>query len=421
MADHNKKQAKSSGEGVRGYMKGLEVVDYRLIISIVFLVMFGLIMVYSASNAQYGASLLKRQFEIGGLGFIMMLVISYIDYHIYAKFAGALYVLSVLSLFLVKVPGIGVTKNGASRWIEIGPISFQPSELVKPAMVILMAYLLTQIGRKMKKWYADVILIIPGLIAVGLILFVTKNLSTALIVLGIVAFMFFIAYPDKEIWRWIGVVLVVAVVVLLVYYNLVIVREHSLLLSEGTSATSNADFRSNRILAWLYPDDYPQASMQSRYSMYAIGFGGLLGRGLGNGTMKYYLPYAMNVFIFGVIGEELGLVGCGLVIFLFIYQVWRVFTVSQHAKDRLGSYMAFGIGIHVALQVLLNIGVSTGVLPNTGISLPYISYGGTALLLQLCEMGIVLNISRQIPGRRIRVGDSSQKQDRTESKQVHAA
>ena len=105
MANHNKKQAKSFGEGVRGYMKGLEVVDYRLIISIVFLVMFGLIMVYSASNAQYGASLLKRQFEIGGLGFIMMLVISYIDYHIYAKFAGALYVLSVLSLFLVKVPG----------------------------------------------------------------------------------------------------------------------------------------------------------------------------------------------------------------------------------------------------------------------------------------------------------------------------
>ncbi|MFR7663055.1 MAG: FtsW/RodA/SpoVE family cell cycle protein [Coprococcus sp.] len=418
MADHNKKQAKSFGEGVRGYMKGLEVVDYRLIISIVFLVMFGLIMVYSASNAQYGASLLKRQFEIGGLGFIMMLVISYIDYHIYAKFAGALYVLSVLSLFLVKVPGIGVTKNGASRWIEIGPISFQlrASETGNGDSDGLSVD-----STAMKKWYADVLLIFPGLIAVGLILFVTKNLSTALIVFGIVAFMFFIAYPDKEIWRWIGVVLVAVVVVLLVYYNLVIVREHSLLLSEGTSATSNADFRSNRILAWLYPDDYPQASMQSRYSMYAIGFGGLLGRGLGNGTMKYYLPYAMNDFIFGVIGEELGLVGCGLVIFLFIYQVWRVFTVSQHAKDRLGSYMAFGIGIHVALQVLLNIGVSTGVLPNTGISLPYISYGGTALLLQLCEMGIVLNISRQIPGRRIRVGDSSQKQDRTESKQVHAA
>lgn len=421
MAGQQKKQTMSFGKRVRGYMAGLEVVDYRLIISIVFLIMFGLIMVYSASNAEYGASLLKRQFVIGGIGFVMMLGISYIDYHVYAKFAGVIYVLSVLSLFLVKVPGIGVTKNGASRWIEIGPISFQPSELVKPAMVILMAYLLTQIGRKMKVWYADVILLVPGIIAVGLILFVTKNLSTALIVLGIVAFMFFIAYPDRTIWKWIGIVLVIAILGLLVYYNLVIVREHSQLLAEGSSATSNADFRSNRILAWLYPDDYPQASMQSRYSMYAIGFGGLLGRGLGSGTMKYYLPYAMNDFIFGVIGEELGLVGCGLVIFLFIYQVWRVFMVSQHARDRLGSYMAFGIGIHVALQVILNIGVSTGVLPNTGISLPYISYGGTALLLQLCEMGIVLNISRQIPGRKIRVGDSSQKQGQSASKQVHAA
>lgn len=150
--------------------------------------------------------------------------------------------------------------------------------------------------------------------------------------------------------------------------------------------------------------------MQSRYSMYAIGFGGILGRGLGRGTMKYYLPFSTNDFIFGVIGEELGLVGCGLVVFLFVYQVWRIFTVARHAKDKLGSYMAFGVGIHVALQVILNIGVATGVLPNTGISLPYISYGGTALLLQLCEMGIVLNISRQIPGRRVRIGDSSQKQ-----------
>ncbi len=421
MAGQNRKQAQGPGEWFRRYIAGLEVVDYRLIISIVFLVMFGLIMVYSASNASLGLSLVKKQFEIGVLGFVGMWVISYIDYHFYAKIAGLIYLGSVLSLFLVKVPGIGVTKNGASRWIEMGPISFQPSELVKPAMVILMAYLLTQVGRKMTKFYADIVLLIPGSLAVVLILVVTKNLSMALIVFGIVAFMFFVAYPNKKIWKWIGIVALLAAVGLLIYYNLVIVREHTLTLTEGTTAASSADFRSNRILAWLYPDDYPQASLQSRYSMYAIGFGGLLGRGLGSGTMKYYLPYASNDFIFGVIGEELGLVGCGLVIFLFVYQVWRVFTVSQHAKDRLGSYMAFGIGIHVALQVILNIGVATGVLPNTGISLPYISYGGTALLLQLCEMGIVLNISRQIPGRKVRVGDSSKKQDQSETRQVHAA
>ena len=126
-------------------------------------------------------------------------------------------------------------------------------------------------------------------------------------------------------------------------------------LTNTVTEAASKSFRDDRILAWLYPDDYPQASMQSRYSMYAIGFGGILGRGLGRGTMKYYLPFSTNDFIFGVIGEELGLVGCGLVVFLFVYQVWRIFTVAQHAKDKLGSYMAFGVGIHVALQVILNV------------------------------------------------------------------
>ena len=123
-------------------------------------------------------------------------------------------------------------------------------------------------------------------------------------------------------------------------------------LTNTVTEAASKSFRDDRILAWLYPDDYPQASMQSRYSMYAIGFGGILGRGLGRGTMKYYLPFSTNDFIFGVIGEELGLVGCGLVVFLFVYQVWRIFTVARHAKDKLGSYMAFGVGIHVALQVI---------------------------------------------------------------------
>jgi cell division protein FtsW len=124
--------------------------------------------------------------------------------------------------------------------------------------------------------------------------------------------------------------------------------------------------------------------------------------------MKYYLPEPMNDFIFAVIAEELGVVGCLMVIFLFVYQVWRILTISKHAKDLLGTYMALGVGAHVAIQVILNIGVATSVLPNTGISLPYISYGGTALFLQLCEMGILLNISRQIPGKRIKVEGTTQ-------------
>ena len=382
------------------YLSDLEVVDYRVIISVVFLVMFGLIMIYSASSAQYGISMVKKQLIVAVGGIAAMLVISYVDYHIYARWAGAIYLFSVLSLFLVKVPGLGVTKNGASRWIEIAGQSFQPSELMKPAMVILMAYLLTQVGRNLTFLRADISLFIPGIIAVGLILVVTKNLSTALIVLGIIAVMFFVAHPDKKIWRWVGICLLAVIVLALIYYNTVILKQHE----------AGDSFRTNRILAWLYPDEYLDVSMQSRYSLYAIGIGGLLGRGLGSGTMKYYIPEPMNDFIFAVIAEELGLVGCALVLFLFIYQIWRILAVARHARDLVGGYMALGIGIHVALQVILNIGVATSLLPNTGISLPYISYGGTALLLQLCEMGIVLNISRQIPGRRIRVNGTEQQE-----------
>lgn len=398
MAKKKKDRVPGLKEKLVEYLLGLEVVDYRIIISVIFLLMFGLIMIYSASSAQSGISLMKHQMIVGVLGVIAMLAISYVDYHIYIRWAGTIYLFSVLSLFLVKIPGLGVTKNGASRWIEVAGVSFQPSELLKPAMVILMAYLLTQVGRKLTYFKADIYLFIPGGIAVALILLVTRNLSTALIVLGIIAVMFFVAHPDKKIWYWIAAILVAVVIGGLLYYNLVIMKEYA----AGTS------YRTNRILAWLYPDEYPDVSMQARYSLYAIGFGGLLGRGLGSGTMKYYIPEQTNDFIFAVIAEELGLVGCALVIFLFVYQVWRILAVARHARDLVGSYIALGVGSHVALQVILNIGVATSLLPNTGISLPYISYGGTALLLQLCEMGIVLNISRQIPGRRVKVEGTSQ-------------
>ena len=168
-------------------------------------------------------------------------------------------------------------------------------------------------------------------------------------------------------------------------------------MSECSSPTFTSVFGNPSV----YPNDYLDSSLQSRYALYAIGFGGILGRGLGHGVMKYYIPEAENDFIFSVIGEELGLVGCAMVLFLFIYQIWRLLVISRHASDKLGSFLAFGVAAHVALQVLLHIGVVTSVLPNTGISLPYISYGGTALLVQLGEIGIVLNVSKQIPGKKI--------------------
>ena len=373
------------------YFRDLQVVDYRVIVSVVFLMMFGFLMIYSATNGESGASVVLKQIGIGLAGILLMIAASYIDYHLLARWAGAFYLLSLAAIFLVRVPGLGVTINGASRWIMIGGFRFQPSELSKPAIIILTAFLLTDMGRNLRKVRGMIAALLPGVISSGLIYSVTRNLSTALIVAGITVFMFYVAFPNKKIYALIVICLIAVVVLGWFYYQNVIVQEHA----SGTS------FRTLRILAWLYPNDYLDSSMQSRYALYAIGFGGVLGRGLGHGVMKYYIPEAENDFIFSVIGEELGLVGCAMVIFLFIYQIWRIMVISRHATDKLGTYMAFGVGAHVALQVLLHIGVVTSLIPNTGISLPYISYGGTALLLQLVEIGIVLNISKQIPGKKI--------------------
>lgn len=374
------------------YLKNLYVVDYRLIVSIVFLLTFGLIMVYSASSAQYGVSMLRKQIFVAVVGFAGMILVSYIDYHVLIRLSFGLYLISLVSLFLVRVPGLGSTSHGASRWIEIGGFSFQPAELLKPAIIILLAFTLTELGRHVGRPVPTIIyVILPAFLAAGMIYVLTRNLSTALIVLGIAVVLFFVAHPNKRVWYWVIIGLAAIAIFAFLYYELVITKEHA----------EASNFRAGRILSWLYPEEYPSLSMQSRYALYAIGFGGLLGRGLGNGTVKYYLPEPMNDFIFAVIGEELGLIGCAAIIFLFAYQIWRIMTVAKHARDKTGGLLAAGIGAHVALQVLLNIGVAISLLPNTGISLPYISYGGSALLLQMLEMGIVLNISRQIPGRRI--------------------
>ena len=395
------------------YFGKMEVADRRIILATIFLLMFGLVMVYSASSAQYGVTRLVKQAVIGGAAFAVMMAVSYIDYHIWLKFIGAFYIISMVSLFLVRVNGLGTSKNGANRWIEIRGINIQPSELMKPVIVFFLAYMLTEMGRNISTLRGFIIIWVPVAAAVAAIYIITDNLSTALIVLGIAAVMYFVAYPNRRIWILAGIVVAAAVIFAFYYYSHVVVPSHY--------AQDAENFRAGRILAWLYPEEYPELSMQSRYSMYAIGFGGLLGRGLGRGTMKYYIPEASNDFIFAVIGEELGLVGCGMVIFLFGYLIVRIVKVARHANDRVGGLLATGIAAHIALQAFLNIGVATRLLPNTGISLPMISYGGTALLIQLAEIGLVLNVSRHIPGRRIQVSGSSQSEAEHAGRKVKSA
>ena len=407
MSDQNKQGL------IRSYFGGMEVADRRIILATVFLLMFGLVMVYSSSSAQYGISMLRKQAFIGVVALAGMMFVSCIDYHFWLKFTAAMYIVSLGSLFLVRVGGLGVSKNGANRWIEIHGISIQPAEFMKPVIVFVLAFMLVEMGRNVSTVRGFITIWLPVLIAVAAIYIITDNLSTALIVLGIAAIMYFVAFPNRRIWILAGLIVAAVVIFAFYYYSHVVVPSHY--------AQDADNFRAGRILAWLYPEEYPELSMQSRYSMYAIGFVGLLGRGLGRGTMKYYIPEASNDFIFAVIGEELGLVGCGMVIFMFGYLIVRIVKVARHANDRVGGLIATGIAAHIALQVFLNIGVATRLLPNTGISLPMISYGGTALLIQLAEIGLVLNVSRHIPGRRIQVSGSSQSETEHAGRKVKSA
>ena len=407
MSDQNKQGL------IRRYVGGMEVADRRIILATVFLLMFGLVMIYSSSSAQYGTSMLRKQAFIGIVALGGMMFVSCIDYHIWLKFTAVMYLFSLFSLLLVRVGGLGVSKNGANRWIEIRGISIQPAEFMKPVIVFVLAFMLVEMGRNISTVKGFLTIWVPVILAVAAIYIITDNLSTALIVLGIAAIMYFVAFPNRRIWILTGIIVVAAVIFAFYYYSHVVVPSHY--------AQDADNFRAGRILAWLYPEEYPELSMQSRYSMYAIGFGGLLGRGLGRGTMKYYIPEASNDFIFAVIGEELGLVGCGMVIFMFGYLIIRIVKVARHANDRVGGLLATGIAAHIALQVFLNIGVATRLLPNTGISLPMISYGGTALLIQLAEIGLVLNVSRHIPGRRIQVSGSSQSETEHAGRKVKSA
>ena len=392
---------------IQSLFGGMEVADRRIILASLFLLMFGLVMIYSSSSAQYGSSFLRHQAVLGAAGVLGMIVVSAIDYHHWMNFTAGFYIISMFSLFLVRVNGLGVSKNGANRWIEIRGISIQPSELMKPVIIFVLAYMFVEMGRNIATIKGMILAWAPVILAVGAIYVITDNLSTALIVLGIAAVMFFVAFPDRRIYILTALVVASAIIFAFYYYNHVVVPSHF--------AQDTENFRAGRILAWLYPEEYPELSMQSRYSMYAIGFGGLLGRGLGRGTMKYYIPEASNDFIFAVIGEELGLVGCAMVIFMFGYLIVRIVKVARHANDRLGGLLATGVAAHIALQVFLNIGVATRFLPNTGISLPMISYGGTALLIQMAEIGLVLNVSRHIPGRRIETSGSSQRERKVKS------
>ena len=364
--------------------------DYSLLAVIILLTCFGLIMLYSTSSymaeLNYGDDMyyFKKQGVISAACIVAAIVISMVDYHILTRFVTILYVMAVGLMMLVKTP-LGVTANGARRWLKIG-IQFQPAEIAKIAVIVCLPYLIVQMGRQVKTLKACMILALAG----GGLAFVaymfTDNLSTAIIIFGITAGLIFIAHPKVKPFLIIAAVGVVLVAGFVIFLNATIDPE------------ANENFRIGRILVWLHPEDFADGDgYQTLQALYAIGSGGFLGRGLGNSIQKLgSVPEAQNDMIFSIVCEELGIVGGIIVLLLFAYLLYRLFFIAQNAPDLFGSLMVSGIFIHIALQVVFNIAVVVNLMPNTGVTLPFISYGGTSVLFLMAEMGLALSVARQI-------------------------
>ncbi len=355
--------------------------DYILLFIVIFLVCFGLVMIYSTSayNSQISNNgdsfyYLKRQGMLASAGLVGMLIISRIPYHFWKRFTLPAYV--VMNGMLLVVLLYGAASHGQKRWIEIAGIRFQPSELAKAVLIIFLAHVASRSVKRLKNWRGVVKCFA---LALPMILLVTvSNLSTGIILLGISFIIIFVASSQYKIF---GGVVGAGVAVMLIFLKV-------------------AAYRMNRIEAWLNVET-SEYGYQTRQALYAIGSGGVFGKGLGRSVQKLsYVPEAHNDMIFSIICEELGLFGAIAIILLFLLLLWRCMIIANNAPDLYGALMVVGVMAQIGLQVIINIGVVTNTLPNTGIPLPFISYGGTSVAIILCEVGLVLSVSRSIRFKR---------------------
>lgn len=363
--------------------------DYTLLFVVIFLIAFGLIMIYSTSSYEATGELgdstyyLRHQFTATLAGVVVMVLTILVDYHRWEKYAFVGMVVSIVLIFLVLTP-MGVEVNGARRWIRVaGFLQFQPAEIVKIAVILFCASMITHFSKKKLATLLGALVVIaaPAIMAV-LLWKVTDNLSSGIIVGGIAIVMLFVA--DSDYKKYIVVVLAaVALGFILVY---------------AATHIQSDSFRMGRIAVWLDPEKDPDGiGFQTLQALYAIGSGGVFGKGLGGSMQKLgFLPEAQNDMIFSIICEELGLFGAFAVILLFVLLIWRCMVIANNAPDLFGALLVVGVMAHFAIQVILNIAVVTNTMPNTGISLPFISYGGTSEMFLMAEIGLVLNVSKQI-------------------------
>ncbi len=385
--------ASARSEKVRARVKSsIRYFDYSLVASMVFLICFGLVMLYSASayaaQVDYGDSMyyFKRQILFCLAGALGAYLVSLIDYHIWSRLAKKIFFLSLIVMALVQTP-LGKEVNGARRWIKL-PLGqqLQPSELAKIAVILFIPVVICQVGKQIGTLAGIVRVLCWGALSAACVFFLTENLSTAIIVFGISFLMVFIVHPKKALF----IVPVVAGVAAVLLIPVILGP-----LVEAGDFSGN--FRLGRLLVWLDPERYSSGiGYQVVQGLYAVGSGGFFGKGLGNSAQKQFIPEVQNDMILSVICEELGVFGAIMVLLLFGLLLYRLMVIAQNAPDMYGALVASGIFCHIALQVILNVAVVINLIPNTGITLPFISYGGTSILFLMAEMGLALGISRQI-------------------------
>ena len=382
-----KKQKKKPGLfGFFAMPEGEEVTIYRakhgvdipFLITVMLLLCFGSVMIFSSSyvfaEKKYGDSFffIKKQIVWMVAGIIVMLAASCVDYTFVKK--ATLPIFAVSYLLLLAVPFVGKNWSGATRWIKIGPIQIQPTEIMKFALALLLAYYISIVSTKIKTFKYGILFPAIIICVVCGTTVLEHHMSGTIIIFLMGAVMIFISGASI---KWLAAI-------------------------AGTGAAAAlslilfTDYAKSRIDAWLHPEDYRlSGGWQPYQSLLAIGSGGLFGVGLGNSYQKHlWLPEPQNDFIFSIVCEELGLVGAVAVIVLFIVLIWRGFVIAMNAPDTFSSLLVIGLISKVGIQLLLNIAVVTVSIPTTGIALPFFSYGGSALIMQLGEMGIILSISK---------------------------
>jgi len=364
----------------KGNKKEEKKLDFSMLVTILILLSMGLVMVASASSyyalstSGNSTALLQRQLMLAIVGVIAMLFISKIDYTKYKK---ASYIFYIISLLLIAVlTPLGVSRNGAKRWLGFGEsFTFQPSEIMKIALVMATAAYISTNQKKLnniKGYFVPFLL----LMAVVVVMYLQKHMSGT-IVMGVASVSIIFASGINIKPKYVIAVIMLILVV-------------------GGAFIVTDEFRLKRIFSFLNPEEnIKDGNWQAAQSLYAIGSGGIFGRGIGQSREKYlWLPEAQNDFIFSVLGEEFGLVGTVTVLSVFVFFIYRGYKIAITCNDLFGSLIATGITSVFALQIFVNVAVVTCTMPVTGMPLPFFSYGGTALLINLCAMGLLLSVSR---------------------------